>query len=169
MYANLTYKIRGAIFNVYITLGPGHKEQVYQKAVAKVLKETGSPYKREEPLEVSYKGEKVGNYRPDFVVKNKVILEIKAVEFMPKFYEQQLVHYLKSTNFKIGFLVNFGALKLVIKRLICTNPCKSALNLRKSLPNPRKSIISFLATTIPLSFLFLMLSLIHISEPTRPY
>jgi GxxExxY protein len=139
MYANLTYKIRGAIFNVYNTLGPGHKEQVYQKALAKELKETGIPYKREEPLEVSYKGEKVGNYRPDFVVKNKVILEIKAVEFMPKFYEQQLVHYLKSTNFKIGFLVNFGAPKLVIKRLIWTNPCKSALNLCKSIPNTRKS------------------------------
>ena len=43
MYANLTYKIRGAIFNVYNTLGPGHKEQVYQKALAKELKETGIP------------------------------------------------------------------------------------------------------------------------------
>ena len=58
---------------------------------------------------------------------------------MPKFYEQQLVNYLKSTNFKIGFLVNFGAPKLVIKRLIWTNPCKSALNLCKSIPNTRKS------------------------------
>ena len=118
LYADLTYKIRGAVFEVYNTLGYGHKEKVYQQALAKEFKEMNIPYKREKNLNVNYKGENVGNYKPDFVVDNKVILELKAVEFMPKSYERQLIHYLKGTNFKLGLLINFGGTKLDIRRLI---------------------------------------------------
>lgn len=133
MYADLTYKIRGAVFNVYNALGYGHKEQVYQKALEKEFKEMNIPFQKEESLDVSYKGEIVGNYRPDFVIDSKVIIEIKAVEFMPKTYEQQLIHYLKTTDFKVGLLINFGQSKLVIKRLVWSkNPRVSALNQRKS-------------------------------------
>ena len=120
VYADLTYKVRGCIFNVYNTLGYGHKEQVYQKALEKELNDQKVPVKREVSLKVLYKDEKVGNYRPDFVVDDKAIIEIKAVEFMPKSYEQQLLHYLKSTNFELGLLVNFGRPKLEIKRLVWT-------------------------------------------------
>jgi len=132
LHADLTYKIRGAIFNVYNTLGCGHKEQVYQKALAKEFNEMKLPYKKEESLSVRYKNEVVGNYRPDFVADDKVIIELKAVEFMPKSYETQLVHYLKTTCYEIGLLVNFGSPRLSIKRIIWTNQCKSALNPRKS-------------------------------------
>lgn len=122
IYADLTYKVRGALFNVYNELGHGHKEQVYQKALEKELKLQNIPYMREFNLKVKYKGESVGNYRPDFIIDNKVILEMKAVEFLPKFYHQQLIHYLKSTEFKLGLLVNFGASRLQIVRLVWTNP-----------------------------------------------
>lgn len=122
LYADLTYQIRGAIFTVYNQLGYGHKEEVYQKALAKELEIIEIPYQREKSLNVEYKGEKVGNYRPDFVVDDKILLELKAVEFMPKSYETQLLHYLKSTGFQLGLLVNFGAPKLTIKRLVWTNP-----------------------------------------------
>jgi len=118
IFADLTYNVRGAIFEVYNTLGSGHKEQVYQKALARELEERKISYKKEESLDVKYKGEKVGNYRPDFVIENKIIIEIKAVEFMPKSYEDQLIHYLKTTGYKVGLLVNFGQPKLFIKRLI---------------------------------------------------
>lgn len=134
IYAELTYRIRGAVFNVYNSLGSGHKEQVYQKALAKELNEMRVPYQREVPLTVNYKGEKVGVYRPDFVVDGKVILEIKAVEFMPKSYEKQLVHYLKATNFKVGLLINFGAPRLEIRRLVWTH------SPRKSVSHPRQSV-----------------------------
>lgn len=120
LYADLTYKIRGAIFNVYNNLGFGHKEQVYQKALAKEFDGLGIPYKREKSLKVNYKGEIVGNYKPDFVVDEKVILELKAVEFVPKTFETQLINYLKATNYNVGLLVNFGSPKLVIRRLIWT-------------------------------------------------
>lgn len=137
LYADLTYLLRGAIFNVYNELGNGHKEQVYQKALIREFEDLKIPYKKEVNLEVSYKGEAVGNYRPDFVIEEKIVIEIKAVEFMPKIFENQLVHYLKSTGFSLGLLVNFGANRLYIKRLIWTkNPRKSIVNQRKSLINP---------------------------------
>lgn len=120
IYADITYKIRRAIFNVYNVLGFGHKEQVYQKAIAKEFEEMRLSYKKEESLKVKYKDEVVGNYRPDFIIDDKVILELKSVEFMPKSFEAQLIHYLKTTGFHIGLLVNFGSPKLIIKRLVWT-------------------------------------------------
>lgn len=120
IFADLTYKVRGAIFEVYNTLGSGHKEQVYQKALEKELEERNISYKREKNLDVDYKGKKVGNYRPDFVVEEKIIIELKAVEFVPKSYEEQLIHYLKTTGFIVGLLVNFGQSRLYIKRLVWT-------------------------------------------------
>lgn len=133
IYADLTYKIRGAIFSVYNELGYGHKEEVYQKALAKELDNLKVSYQREKSLDVEYKGEKVGNYRPDFVIDDKVIIELKAVEFMPKTFETQLLHYLKTTGYQLGLLVNFGSPKLMIRRLVWTNQGKSALNQRGSI------------------------------------
>ena len=127
IFADLTYKVRGAIFEVYNILGYGHKEEVYQKALASELEKRQISFKKEMSLQVNYKDKNVGNYRPDFVIDDKVILEIKAVEFMPKSYEEQLVHYLKTTGFKVGLLVNFGQPKLYIKRLVWSkNPRESA-------------------------------------------
>lgn len=118
IYADLTYKVRGAIFNVYNALGPGHKEPVYGKALSSELTIARIPFETEISLDVKYRGFKVGNYRPDFIIDNCIILEIKATEFMPKIYEQQLIRYLKTTNFKVGLLVNFGQPTLFIKRLV---------------------------------------------------
>lgn len=118
IHADITYKIRRAIFNVYNELGFGHKEHVYQKALANEFSSVGLSYKREDSLTVRYKGKVVGNYRPDFIVGEKVIVELKAVEFMPKTYETQLIHYLKTTGFQVGLLVNFGAPRLYIKRFV---------------------------------------------------
>lgn len=134
LYADLTYKIRGAIFTVYNQLGFGHKEQVYQKALAYELEDIKVPYKREKSLDVTYKDKIVGKYRPDFIIDDKIVLELKAVETMPKSFESQLVNYLKTTEYELGLLINFGAPKLYIKRLIWTqNQRESAGNQRKSL------------------------------------
>lgn len=112
LYEKLTYKIRGAIFKVYNELGFGHKENVYQKA-----------------LDVIYDGIRVGTYRPDFVIDGRILLELKAVPFLAKQAETQLIYYLKGTNFKLGLLANFGSKKLVIKRKNWTGyPRKSVIN-----------------------------------------
>lgn len=120
LYSDTTYKIRRSIFNVYNYLGNGHKEQVYQKALESEFVLQKIPFDREKTIDVKYKGNKVGSYRPDFIIDNKIVIEIKAVAFIPREFEIQLLHYIKTTGYKLGFLVNFGADKIFIKRLIWT-------------------------------------------------
>ena len=131
LYEKLTYKIRGVIFKVYNELGFGHKENVYQKALEHALRKNNVKFDKEKALDVIYDGTKVGTYRPDFVIDGKILLELKAVPFLAKAAETQLIYYLKGTNFKLGLLVNFGSKKLVIKRRIWTGYLRqSVINLR---------------------------------------
>lgn len=118
LYEDLTYKVRGAIFDVYNTLGFGHKEVVYQKSLKIEFTKQDINYVEHPKLEIKYDNIKVGNYVPDFVIDDKIILEIKSIEFLPKEAEKQLVYYLKGTNFELGLLVNFGKSRLEIKRKI---------------------------------------------------
>ena len=120
LYEDLSYKIRGCIFNVYNALGFGHKENVYQAALEAEFKKLKIDFEREKILPVLYDGKKVGTYKPDFVIDNKIIIETKAVPFMLKNCETQLTYYLKGTNYKLGFLVNFGSQKLDIRRRVWT-------------------------------------------------
>ena len=120
LYEDITYKIRGCAFNVYNKLGFGHKESVYQKSLTREFKKAGLNFEEEKVVSVIYDGEKVGVYKPDFIVENKVIIEIKATEIMPKSYEVQLIYYLRGSNYKLGLLINFGGRKLEIRRRINT-------------------------------------------------
>lgn len=118
LYEDLTYKIRGACFNVYNELGSGFKESVYHKALSKEFLDKEIKFEIKKRIPIEYKDEIVGVYEPDFIVEDKVILEIKAVPVAPKQYENQLFYYLRCTNYKLGFLVNFGSDKLDIRRRI---------------------------------------------------
>jgi len=69
-------------------------------------------------VEVCYKGEKIGGYRLDLVVENKIILELKAVSELSNIFEAQLLSYLKAAGMKLGILVNFGSKKVVYKRIV---------------------------------------------------
>ena len=117
-FEELTYKIRGAVFETFNVLGPGFKEIVYHNALTEEFDERNIEYKEKSKIKIIYKGKSVGIYEPDFVVDDKIIIEIKAVEIMPKVFEKQLYSYLKVTKCKIGLLINFGEEKLNIKRRI---------------------------------------------------
>ncbi|PIP28076.1 MAG: elongation factor 4 [Candidatus Moranbacteria bacterium CG23_combo_of_CG06-09_8_20_14_all_35_22] len=119
LYEELTYKIRGAIFNVYNTLGPGHKESVYGNALAKELSDIGIFFVREKSVNVIYKNKKVGTYKPDFIVDEKIILELKALPFVGKIEKKQTWYYLKGTDYRLALLVNFGNKNLQIERIVC--------------------------------------------------
>lgn len=121
LYEDLSYKIRGCAFNVYNNLGFGHKENIYQKALEAEFKNSKINFEKEKILPVVYKEKKIGIYKPDFVIENKIIIEIKAVPFVPRNYETQLTYYLKGTNYKLGFLINFGSTKLDMRRRILTH------------------------------------------------
>lgn len=124
LYSDLSYKVRGCVFKVYNTLGFGHKESVYHKALAMEFKKNNVVYKEEVSIDVVYENEKVGIYRPDFIIDSKILIEIKAVEFMSKDPEIQMTYYLKGTNYKLGLLINFRSNKLDIRRRIWSKSAK---------------------------------------------
>lgn len=113
LYEELSYKIRGAIFEVYKSLGNGHKEIVYKKAFKKALIKRGLNVETERRIDIIFENEKVGTYVPDLVIEDKIIVEVKAKPFLTKKDKEQFWHYLKSTNYKLGLLVNFGSYRRV--------------------------------------------------------
>jgi len=151
LYKDLTYKIRGAIFNVKKQLGLGHKENIYQKALEEELKKIKISFEKEKTINIKYDNKKIGVYRPDFVIENKIILELKALPSVGKFEKQQVWHYLKGSNYKLALLANFGKEDIEIKRFIHTRPRKSPC---KSVSSPHKSasvphFLTMTATPIP--------------------
>ncbi|MFH1847091.1 MAG: GxxExxY protein [Candidatus Omnitrophota bacterium] len=115
---NITYKIRGALFEIYNVLGPGFKEIIYHKSLKEEFDKRGIDYREKERIKIIFKNKIVGVYEPDYLVEGKVIIELKAVDLMPKLFEKQLYSYLKATKYRVGILVNFGGAKLEIKRLV---------------------------------------------------
>lgn len=130
LYGDLSYKIRGSAFSVYNFLGGGHKESVYNKAIESEFKRIQLPYEKEKSLRIDFNNTPVGFYRPDFIIADKIIIELKAVSYSPQEHEVQLLHYLKSTGYKVGLLINFGPKKVYIKRLIWTKSYESGRCLR---------------------------------------
>jgi len=122
LHKELSYKLVGAIYSVSNTYGSGQKELVYQNALAEELEDLGIPFEREVSISIkSVKtGKTLGNYRLDFVIDGKIVVEVKAVKFTPRKMEQQLYSYLRSTPYQVGYLVNFGSSKLYLKRVILT-------------------------------------------------
>jgi GxxExxY protein len=116
IYKELSYKLVGCFYKVYNALGPGHKEVVYHKALAIEFDKQGISFDSKKKLPMEYEGEKVGTYEPDFLVDDKIIIELKSVLMMPKVYEKQLYYYLRGAGVKLGYLVNFGTDKIEIRR-----------------------------------------------------
>lgn len=108
LYEDESFKIRGAAFEVYKQLGCGHKENVYQKAMSQAMTDKGLEVEREKKLPVFFNGKQVGTYTPDALVNKVIINEYKAKPFVSKQDMDQFWHYLTSTNYELGFLINFG-------------------------------------------------------------
>ena len=118
IYKEESYAIRGALFEVYKTLGPGFLEEVYQHALEEELKLRHIPFKAQPQLHIMYKGKDCGLYQPDFICYDKIIVELKAVEEIHPKHIAQTMNYLKATNFKLGILVNFCAYPQVYTKRI---------------------------------------------------
>lgn len=106
---DLSYLIRGAIYDVYNGLGAGLLEFVYVAALEWELKSHGLDVRREVPVPVHYKGVKLDlGFRLDLLIENKVIIEVKSVENLAEVHHKQVLTYMKITKLKLGILVNFN-------------------------------------------------------------
>ena len=105
----ITYEIRGAIYDVYKDLGPGLLESVYEEALCFELEQRGLKVERQVQVPVIYKGNVLKTeLRLDVLVEDKVIVELKSVEEMKKVFSKQLLTYLRLMNRRVGLLVNFN-------------------------------------------------------------
>ena len=117
LYKDLTDRILKAAYTVHHELGCGFLEKVYQEALAIQMTEMNIPFEREKYLKVFYHGKCLQcDYIADFVVDDKVILELKAVTEMDNVFKAQTINYLQITGYKVGFLMNFGQEEFQFKR-----------------------------------------------------
>ena len=117
LYEKESYKIRGACFDVWKAFGGAFKEKAVDKALTKALEKRELKIEEQKRINIYFEGEKVGVYIPDKVVNNSILLEIKLKPFLTKQDIDQFWKYLKGSQYKLGFLINFGQ-KLTIKRIV---------------------------------------------------
>jgi len=111
----LTFKIIGCAMKVHNTLGNGFQEVIYQRCLAIELEHAGLEFFREAEQNIYYEGINVGTRRADFVVENKVIVELKALTNLEDVHLAQAKNYVVAYRFEKGLLINFGATSLQYK------------------------------------------------------
>ncbi len=116
-HEDLTYRINGAAMAVHRRIGPGEREEIYQRALEEEFKRVGLSFEPQKNIPVYDGNVLLGYYIPDFIVEGKVIVEIKAFSTLPQKYLGQIVTYLNHTGLPIGLLLNFGQRSLVFKRI----------------------------------------------------
>jgi GxxExxY protein len=118
VYPTLSYQIVGILFDVYNELGFGLHEKNYQKAVAKCLDMVELKYKEQVPTKIYYKEKFIGIYYLDFLIDEKVVLELKKGERFSRKNLEQVVAYLKATDMKLGIIANFTKSGVKYKRIV---------------------------------------------------
>ena len=111
-YEDLTYKINGCAMKVHSFLGNGFQEVIYQRCLAIELEKAGIKFKREVEQTIYYEGVRVGTRRADFVVEEKVTVELKAIIKLEPVHLAQAKNYVVAYDFHVGLLINFGAKSL---------------------------------------------------------
>lgn len=114
----LSYQINSVLYKVHNTRGRYLNEQQYCDAIEQELRSRGINFKREFSLPPSFKGEHQGRNRVDFLIKDKIILEVKAKTFVTKDDYFQVKRYLTSLNLELAILVNFRKPYLTPKRIL---------------------------------------------------
>ena len=116
-YSDITSMIIGCAMEVHKSLGTGFQEVIYQRALKHEFELHGIKFKREFEMPVFYKYKQVGTRRVDFLVENKVSVEIKAIICLEDVHLAQAINYLEAYNLEVGLLINFGAKSLDFRRV----------------------------------------------------
>lgn len=108
LFPQESFLIQGACFEIYKIFRNTQKEIVYQKSLALALKLKGLSVEREKQLPTFFLNEKVGTYTPDLLINGIIIVELKAKPFLHANDMRQFWYYLKNSEFRLGYLINFG-------------------------------------------------------------
>lgn len=122
-HQELTKSLIGIYYDVYNELGYGFLEKVYHNAMVIELKAKGYTVESLKKLNVFYRNEVVGEYIPDIIVNQSVIIELKCAEYIMESHENQILNYLRATDCEVGLLLNFGK-DPEFRRKIFTNKFK---------------------------------------------
>ncbi len=118
LYEKESYEIRGACFDVWKQFRGMFKESIVDNALTIALEKRGLTVESQKRINIYFEGKKVGTYVPDKVVNNIIILELKSRPYTTKGDEATFWNYLKGSEYKLGFLINFSPTKLIIKRVV---------------------------------------------------
>lgn len=118
IYPQLSYKVIGAVFDAYKSLGGSYHEKYCQRAVAAFLKQKGLMFEREKHVQLAVGGVNIGKHFIDFVIEGKIILEVKKGNKIRMSDVKQVLMYLKSSRLKLGILAYFGGNGIKYKRII---------------------------------------------------
>lgn len=121
IYPELSYKIVGCAFSVHNNIGGGYLEKYYQRALGQAFKEASIQFSEQVYYPVTFKNTLIGKNFVDFLVDNKVVVEIKAGKRYSRNHLLQVLNYLKISNFSLAILINFGSESVSFKRLVNLN------------------------------------------------
>jgi GxxExxY protein len=117
-YSELTGRIIGCAMRVHSALGNGFQEVIYQRAMVIEMGDEGIKFSREHEMPVYYKNQHIGTRRVDFLVEEKISVELKAVINLEDVHLAQAINYLEAYDLEVGLLINFGARSLEYRRLV---------------------------------------------------
>ncbi|GBE17058.1 hypothetical protein BMS3Abin15_00894 [bacterium BMS3Abin15] len=118
VYKQLSYRIVGSLFDVFNELDYGYQEKHYCKAIEKAFTEKEIKFKKQVPFKIKFKKEEIGRYFLDFLIEDKIILEIKKGNYFIKRNINQVNGYLKATGLKLAILANFTSDGIKFMRLL---------------------------------------------------
>jgi GxxExxY protein len=121
LHKELSYKIYGHCFKAHNELGPFRSERSYGDYLENLFRLDNLDFKREHPLPPSFKGERLGRNRPDFIIGDKVILDLKTKRIVEKDDYHQMKRYLAASKLDLGLIVNFRQKYLAPKRVLGGN------------------------------------------------
>lgn len=129
LYPELSYLIQGCFFAIRNEYGPGQKEVIYHRLLEEKFKKSNIVALREGRVNIYSKdsGKVVGRYQPDFILEDKIIVEVKSSRLSTKLDETQLYYYLRNSKYELGYLVNFSTPELYFKRIVYSNSRKPYL------------------------------------------
>ncbi len=118
LYPELSYEIIGCAFQIFNDIGFGMNEKFYQRAFAAVLKQKNIAFKKEQLVELIYQEQEIGRYFLDFIVEDKIVVELKVKPRMGYVHVKQVMNYLKTTGYQLALLIYFTHDGIKYRRVI---------------------------------------------------